>query len=41
MVKIERMVFIRMILVWNAIENWIRDRARSRLCNEPLNTHSK
>ena len=31
------MVFIRMLLVWNAIENWICDRERSRLCNEPLN----
>ena len=36
------MVFIR--LGWclgavNTIENWIRNRTRSRLCNDPLNTH--
>ena len=34
-----RRVIIRMMLSWNAIENWISDRARSRLCNEPLDTH--
>ena len=28
---IERMVFIRIVIVWNAIESGINDRARSRI----------
>ena len=30
--EVGRWVIIRIMLVWNDIENWIHNRARSRLC---------
>ena len=36
---VERMVFIRMMLGWNAIDNWMRDRRSSELCKDSLNTY--
>ena len=32
------MVIISMMVLCNAIENWMRDKTRSRLCNESLNS---